>query len=100
MEGAAARMQRIAVVPHRLEGARFRHDGERLAGTFNASPIATADGRIYYASAGPSWVIQAGPKFELLGKSDLGEPGSASAAVADGRLFLEGSQTLYCVGRK
>jgi outer membrane protein assembly factor BamB len=71
-----------------------------LGGEFRSSPVATADGRIYYASAGASWVIKAGPKFELLGKSDLGEPSSASAAVSDGRLFLKGSRTLYCVGKK
>ncbi|MGD0093597.1 MAG: PQQ-binding-like beta-propeller repeat protein, partial [Planctomycetota bacterium] len=73
---------------------------ERLGGDFNPSPIATPEGRIYFAGAGPSWVIQDGPKFELLGKSDLGEPSSASAAVSDGCLFLKGQRTLFCVGKK
>jgi len=73
---------------------------ERLGGDFNPSPVLTADGRIYFAGAGPSWVIKPGAKFELLGKSDLGEPSSASAAVSDGRLFLKGQTNLYCVGKK
>lgn len=73
---------------------------ERLGGDFSPSPIATADGRIYYVSAGPSWVIKAGRKFELLGKSDLGEPGAASPALSDGRLILKGSKHLFCVGKK
>ena len=72
---------------------------QRLGGDFNPSPIATADGVIYYAGAGPSWAIRAGPKFELLGQSDLGEPGSASPAVSDGRIFLKGSANLFCVGK-
>jgi outer membrane protein assembly factor BamB len=72
---------------------------EKLGGDFNPSPIATADGRIYYASAGPSWVFREGAKFELLGKSDLGEPSSCSPAVANGRLYLKGSKSLFCIGK-
>src|SRR6202008_3933796 len=33
--------------------------------TPSSSPIATADGRIYFASPRRSYVIKAGPKFEL-----------------------------------
>jgi outer membrane protein assembly factor BamB len=74
---------------------------ERLAGvTTAASPIVTADGRIYVASAGKSVVVKAGPKFELLGSSDLGDPSPASPAIADGRLFLKGRQFIYCIGKK
>lgn len=73
---------------------------QRLGGDFNPSPFATPDGRIYFAGAGASWVIRAGPKFELLGKSDLGEPSSASAGVSDGCLFLKGQKNLFCVGTK
>lgn len=73
---------------------------ERLGGDFNPSPISTADGLIYYASAGPSWVFRAGEKFELLGKSDLGEPSSCSPAVANGRLYLKGGKSLFCIGKK
>jgi outer membrane protein assembly factor BamB len=71
---------------------------EDLSGEFSSSPVATADGRIYFASAGPSWVVKAGATFELLGTSDLGEPSTASPAVSDGCLFLKGSKTLFCVG--
>lgn len=73
---------------------------ERLGGDFNPSPISTADGLIYYASSGMSWVLKAGPKFELLGKSDLGDPSSCSAAVSDGKIFLKGNKFLFCVGKK
>lgn len=72
---------------------------ERLGGDFPPSPVATADGLIYYASGGKSWVLRAGPAFELVGKSDLGDGGHASPAVADGRLFLKGNTTLFCIGK-
>jgi outer membrane protein assembly factor BamB len=71
---------------------------ERLGGDFPSSPIATADGLIYYASGGKSWVIRAGAKFDLVGTSDLGDPGHASPAVAGGRIFLKGGTKLHCIG--
>jgi len=74
---------------------------ERLTGAATASsPIATADGRIYCASAGKSFVVQSGPTFKLLATSDLDDASQASPAVADGRLFLKGSKWLWCVGAK
>jgi hypothetical protein len=62
--------------------------------------VATPDGRIYLASAGKSYVVQAGPKFAVLGTGELGDVSDASPAVADGRLYLKGRRYLYCVGKK
>lgn len=64
------------------------------------SPVAAADGRIYFASAGKSFVLRAGPKFELLATNDLGDPNPASPAVSDGMIFLRGNRYLYCIGGK
>jgi outer membrane protein assembly factor BamB len=73
----------------------------RLAGVSVASsPIATADGRIYCASGGKSFVIKAGPKFELLATNDLGEACLASAAISGGKLFLKGQRHLFCIAAK
>jgi outer membrane protein assembly factor BamB len=73
---------------------------ERLPGITStaASPIATADGHIYFASAGKSYVVQAGPEFKVLASSDLGDPCHASPAVANGTLILKGSRFLYRIG--
>jgi outer membrane protein assembly factor BamB len=77
------------------------YKSERLEGIDHAvSPVATADGRIYCASAGRSYVVQAGSKYELLGSSDLGDPSRASPAVAAGRLYLKGGRYLYCIGKQ
>jgi outer membrane protein assembly factor BamB len=74
---------------------------ERLPGaTFTASPI-MIDGKIYAASEeGDVFVIAAEPKFELLATNRLGERIRATPAVADGRLFVRGQNTLYCFGKK
>jgi len=74
---------------------------ERLAGvSTSSSPIATADGRVYLAGGGKSYVVKAGPKFDLLATNDLGDPSPASPAVADGRLYLKGRKWLFCVAAK
>jgi outer membrane protein assembly factor BamB len=75
---------------------------ERLEGvTLVSSPVATADGRIYFACAAKSHVLKAGPKFEVLATNVLpaGDDGP-SAAVSEGRLFLKSSGELFCIGKK
>jgi outer membrane protein assembly factor BamB len=73
----------------------------RLAGAEPAaSPLVTADGLVYAASAGRSYVLKPGPKPEVLGTGDLGDPSQASPAAAGGRLFLKGRKYLWCVGTK
>lgn len=74
---------------------------ERLPGVSTwASPIATDDGRIYFASAGRSYVLKAGDKLEVLATNEIGEENRASAAVSDGRIFLRGDKNLYCIQKK
>jgi outer membrane protein assembly factor BamB len=72
---------------------------KRLPGIETASsPILTVDGRIFVASAGRSFVLQAGVQGEILGGGDLNDRSQASPAVAGGRLFLKGRQYLWCLG--
>ena len=72
---------------------------ERLQDVVNAaSPVATADGRIYLATAGKSYVVRAGPTFEILGTSTLGDANPSSPAIANERLFFRGQRNLYCIG--
>lgn len=72
---------------------------ERLTSTW-ASPVADASGRLFFATAGVSHVVQTGPEFKVLAINDLKDPNHASAAVAGGRLFLVGTRQVYCVGAK
>ena len=72
----------------------------RLEGADTAvSPFATADGLIYCASGNKSYVLKAGPKLEILARSDLGDSSRASPAVAAGRIYVKGGRFLWCVGR-
>jgi outer membrane protein assembly factor BamB len=65
------------------------------------SPIACADGRLYFASAGKSYVIRSGARFELLATNDLDDgPDYTTPAVSNGRLFIKGKSYLWCIGRK
>jgi outer membrane protein assembly factor BamB len=71
---------------------------ERLPGVSTwASPFATNDGRIYFASAGKSYVLRAADKLEILATNELGEDNRASAAVSDGSIFVRGDRNLYCI---
>jgi outer membrane protein assembly factor BamB len=69
--------------------------------TPGASPVASADGRIYFASSGRTYVIQAGPEFKVLAVNDLDDnPDYTSAAVSGGRIFIKGKSYLWCIGTK
>lgn len=70
---------------------------EKITTTW-ASPVADPSGRLFFASAGTSYVIQAGPTFKLIAVNELPDSNHASPAVAAGRFYLEGTKDLYCVG--
>lgn len=72
---------------------------QRLEGlsTTWASPLADPSGRIFFATAGKSYVIQSGPEFRILATNDLNDPNPASPAVANGSLYLLGSNNLHCI---
>lgn len=72
------------------------------AGQVYASPI-LADGKLYYLSrSGTTYVLKAGPKYELLATNELSDRSSfdASLAVSDGRIYIRSNRFLYCVGEK
>ncbi|UCG56539.1 MAG: PQQ-binding-like beta-propeller repeat protein [Phycisphaerales bacterium] len=75
---------------------------ERVKGISStwASPIADPHGRLFFANAGKSYVIQAGPKFRVLAVNDLGDGNHPSPAVGKRRMFLVGMNNLFCVGSK
>ena len=69
-------------------------------GSFTSSPIA-ADGKVYVSNEeGQTFVIKAGPQFEILGVSKLDGYTLASPIAVDDRLFIRTGEALYCIGRK
>ncbi|MEN6426330.1 MAG: PQQ-binding-like beta-propeller repeat protein [Phycisphaerales bacterium] len=63
-----------------------------------ASPIADPKGHLFFANAGKSYVVQAGPECRILAVNDLGDGNHPSPAAAEGRLFLVGMKKIHCIG--
>ena len=62
-----------------------------------ASPI-WAGGKVYLtARSGMVTVVKAGREFEILAQNNLGEPTTASLAVADGTLYVRTFDDLYAI---
>jgi outer membrane protein assembly factor BamB len=68
-------------------------------GYFSASPVAF-DGKLFLTNEdGDTFVVKAGPQFEVLGTNSLDEPVFASLAMTDGRIFIRAQEHLYCIRR-
>jgi outer membrane protein assembly factor BamB len=79
-----------------------RYEGGRIPipATFTASPVAF-DGKILLTSEdGDTFVIRAGPKYEVISTNSVGEPVYASPAVSDGMIFIRGEKNLFCISVK
>jgi outer membrane protein assembly factor BamB len=72
---------------------------ERLKGakSFTSSPWAH-DGKVYCLDEdGQTFVVQAGPKFKLLGKNVIKDMFWATPALSWDALYLRGADRLYCI---
>jgi outer membrane protein assembly factor BamB len=71
---------------------------ERLGRHHSASLVA-ADGYLYFPDDdGITFVLKAGPKFEVVSRNALEEECYASPAIAHGQLFIRTLHHLYCIG--
>jgi len=72
---------------------------QRLKGNYRASPLA-AEGRIYFLNMkGLATVIDAADHFHRLAENQLNDDTIASPVASDGKLFIRGHKTLYCLGK-
>jgi outer membrane protein assembly factor BamB len=72
---------------------------DRLQGAFTASPV-LAGGLLYFTNeAGKTFVLKAGPKFEIVATNDLGEAVMATPAICGGQVYLRTNRHLFCLGR-
>jgi outer membrane protein assembly factor BamB len=66
---------------------------------FSASPVAV-DGKVFFTNDdGETFVVKAGPTFELLHVNKLGERTLASPALVDGRWYFRTDGNLYAIGK-
>jgi len=65
---------------------------------FSASPV-TVDGKIFFTNdEGETFVVKAGPEFELLHVNRLGAQTLASPALVEGRWYFRTANALICIG--
>ena len=65
---------------------------------FSASPIAV-DGKIFFTNdEGETFVLKAGPTFELLRTNRIGESTLATPALVDGRWYIRTESNLFAIG--
>jgi len=66
---------------------------------FSASPVAL-DGKVFFTNdQGETFVLRAGPTFELLRTNRIGESTLASPALVDGRWYIRTDRSLFAIGR-
>jgi outer membrane protein assembly factor BamB len=71
--------------------------GEARREGFSASPVGV-DGKVFFTNdEGETFVLKAGPTFELLHVNTMGEATLASPALVDGRWYMRTEQHLLCV---
>ena len=75
-----------------------RYEGGRLGASFMASPVAVDGHLLLMSEEGDTYVVKAGPEFEIVGQNPLDEPIGASAALAGGRIYIRGQKHLFAIG--
>jgi outer membrane protein assembly factor BamB len=65
---------------------------------FSASPVAV-DGKVFFTNdEGETFVLKAGPTFELLRTNRIGEGTLATPALVDGRWYIRTDRNLFAIG--
>lgn len=71
-----------------------------VGGSYSASPVA-ADGKLYFTSEdGDTYVVRAGPEYELLATNELGGIVMANPAVSDGMLVIRTQGHVYGIAEE
>jgi outer membrane protein assembly factor BamB len=73
--------------------------GEAHKESFSASPVGV-DGKVFFTNdQGQTFVLAAGPKFQLLRVNELGERTLATPALVDGRWYFRTESHLLAIGK-
>jgi outer membrane protein assembly factor BamB len=76
------------------------HWTERLEGQYRASPLAAED-RIYFLNMkGLTTVVAASAEFKKLAENQLDDETIASPIVSNGKIFIRGRKSLYCLQKQ
>lgn len=69
----------------------------RVGGKYFGSPVCLGDRLLALSTDGEAVMLATGREYQLLGRSDLGEPTQATPAVAHGRVFLRTETKVRCL---
>lgn len=75
----------------------WTHD---IDGSFHASPIAVGNVIMLVDRKGITHRFEDAAEFKLINEPALGEPVSATPAIANNRIYIRGEKNLYCIGSK
>ena len=65
-----------------------------------ASPILVGNEILVISEQGQVFVLKAAREYDLIRTGDIGQSVLASAALADGKLYVRGATHLFCYGKK
>ena len=68
--------------------------------SFKSSPSVVGDKLYAICDDGTTLILKIGPKYEELGRCVLGERCNSSPAFQDGRIYLRGKKSLFCIAKK
>lgn len=80
------------------DGTRIWRD--RLAGSFDASLVATDRLAYFLSGDGVTSIVAPADELKLVAENALGESCHASPAISNGRLYVRGDKHLFCIGRQ
>jgi outer membrane protein assembly factor BamB len=84
-----------AATGERLYRARLGHGGIHFA-----SPTGINGHVLFISQDGEAFAIKAGPKFELVAETKMGEGVMSTPAVSNGTLFIRGYKHLFAIAAK
>ena len=79
-----------------------KYEGGRVPvpATFTASPVAVEGKILITSDDGDTFVIKAGPGYEIVRTNSVSESVYASLALSQGKILIRGEKNLYCIGQK
>jgi outer membrane protein assembly factor BamB len=73
--------------------------GEARREGFSASPV-SVDGKVFFTNdEGETFVLRAGPTFDLMHVNQIGETTLATPAMVDGTWYIRTDRNLYAIGK-
>jgi len=70
----------------------------RLAGSYNASLVATDNAAYFISGEGVTTVVEPADELKIIAENKLGEPCDASPAISNGQIYIRGQTHLFRIG--